>query len=286
MLHVFRLDPLLPASLPASRRASLLWSVALHSLLVTALFTFGTRAAMKPAPVPEAHPAVDYKDVRHVVFVFPKSIGSSGGGGGGNRQTGPIRRAEGIGKDPITLRAVSRPPASPVPSGASPADSVPQVLLDAKPLASGTMDLIGLPDAGVTFGTSTGPGEGGGVGEGSGTGIGPGEGPGLGPGSGGGIGGGTYAPGGGVTAPRVITEVRPTYSTDALVRRLQGTVTLELIVRADGWPSDIRVVRSLDPRGLDQQAVLAASQWRFEPGRLNGRPVDVLVTLLIDFAIR
>ncbi len=32
--------------------------------------------------------------------------------------------------------------------------------------------------------------------------------------------------------------------------------------------------------------IAAASQWRFEPGRLAGMPVDVLVTLIIDFTIR
>jgi protein TonB len=74
------------------------------------------------------------------------------------------------------------------------------------------------------------------------------------------MGGGAYRPGGAVTAPRVITEVKPTYSTDALVRRIQGTVALELVVRATGVPSNIRVIRSLDPHGLDEQAVLAAGQ--------------------------
>ena len=61
---------------------------------------------------------------------------------------------------------------------------------------------------------------------------------------------------------------------------------LELVVRSDGCPSDIRVVRSLDPGGLDDQAMAAAGQWRFEPGRLNGAPVDVLVTLILDFWIQ
>ena len=70
------------------------------------------------------------------------------------------------------------------------------------------------------------------------------------------------------------------------MRRIQGTVGLELVVRANGLPSNIRVVRSLDPNGLDEEAIIAAGQWRFEPGRLNGQPVDVLVTLLIDFWIR
>src|ERR1700722_9264972 len=35
-----------------------------------------------------------------------------------------------------------------------------------------------------------------------------------------------------------------------------------------------------DPGGLDEQAIVATGQWRFEPGRLAGRPVDVLGTLL------
>ena len=53
-----------------------------------------------------------------------------------------------------------------------------------------------------------------------------------------------------------------------------------------GRPTRIRVIRSLDPEGLDQQAVLAASQWEFEPGRLAGQPVNVVVTIALDFSIR
>jgi protein TonB len=95
-----------------------------------------------------------------------------------------------------------------------------------------------------------------------------------------------YPVGGAVTAPRVITEVKPTYTNEALFQKIQGTVVLELVVQANGRPSDIRVVRSLDPVGLDEQAIIAASQWRFEPGRLAGSPVDVLVTVMLDFWIR
>ena len=89
-----------------------------------------------------------------------------------------------------------------------------------------------------------------------------------------------------MTPPRVITEVTPTYTSDALLRKIQGTVVLELVVQANGLPSDIRIVHSLDPGGLDDRAVTAASQWRFAPGRLAGQPVDVLVTLMLDFWIR
>ena len=89
-----------------------------------------------------------------------------------------------------------------------------------------------------------------------------------------------------MTSPRVITEVKPKYTSEALLKKIQGTVVLELVVKQDGRPSEIRVIRSLDPEGLDQQAMIAASQWRFEPGRLAGQPVDVLVNIMLDFWIR
>ena len=124
------------------------------------------------------------------------------------------------------------------------------------------------------------------MGTGDGTGIGSGSGPGIGPGSGGGAGGGVYRPDGTVSPPRVIRQVKPTYTSAALLEKIQGTVVMELVVARDGRPTQIRVVRSLDPLGLDGQAILAVSQWRFEPGRLAGNPVDVLVTVAMDFWIQ
>ena len=229
-------------------------------------------------------------DVKHIVFLAAPTVAGSGGGGGGNRQSEPIRHAQGVGSDAITLRVRKSPPtlnlaATPLPTAREDVAPLPAVVLDAKPMASGMYDQIGLPTGGVSFGTSTGPGSGGGVGTGTGTGIGPGRGPGIGPGSGGGIGGGVFRPGGAVSAPRVITEVKPIYTSDALRQRIQGTVVVDVVVTRTGRPSQIRVVRSLDPEGLDQQAIAAVTQWRFEPGRLAGEPVDVLVTIMLDFWI-
>jgi TonB family protein len=229
--------------------------------------------------------------LKHLVFIANDSERpAAGGGGGGNRQSGPIRRAQGVGSDAITLRVTPTPPAPEIPVATDVAAPVfgprwAPVVMDTASLASGVFEQSGLPDRGPIVGTSTGPGSGGGVGTGHGTGIGTGNGPGLGPGAGGGTGGGVYRPGGSVTAPRVLVEVKPVYTDDALRRRVQGTVMLELIVTRDGRPTNIRVARSLDPEGLDRTAVSAAERWRFEPGRLNGSPVDVLVTLLIDFWI-
>ena len=189
----------------------------------------------------------------------------------------------------ITLRVRIRPsPAAPVTTTAAPTienvPALPSIVLDAKPL-SGLFDQVGLPTGDVLSDTSTGPGSGGGVGTGSGTGIGSGRGPGFGPGSGGGAGGGVYRAGGAVSAPRLIKEVRPKYTSEALVNRIQGAVVLEVVVTADGCPSKIRIVRSLDA-GLDEEAVAAVAQWGFDPGRLGATPVDVLVTIVLDFSLR
>lgn len=255
------------------------------SLHVATALVIVAAVARSIPPTVSTQPAVvifNRDETRYFVFIGRDPNPSGGGGGGGNRRAGPIRHAEGVGTDSTTLRVSKLTSTSERMTDTSP---LPEVLLDARPLASGNVEQVGLPEGGVSYGTSTGPGSGGGVGEGVGIGIGPGFGPGVGPGSGEGIGGGAHRPGGSVTVPRVIREVKPTYTVDALSQTIQGTVVLELVVQANGCPSHIRIIRSLDP-GLDEQAVIAAGQWRFEPGRLSGRPVDVLVTVMLDFWIR
>ena len=295
MLH---LDPLAPRTprLPRKRwgaSAQLAASIALHVALVV------IAAVIETTPTPgldlrRARPITDPQraDVRHIVFLAPELPRTGrGGGGGGKQRPDPIRRAQGVGTDAITLRVRKLPsPTAPVTTSSAPAvediPPLPSIVLDAKPLASGLFDQIGLPASGLMSGASTGPGSGGGVGTGSGTGVGSGRGPGLGPGAGGGTGGGIYRAGGAVSAPRLIKEVKPKYTREALVDRIQGTVVLEVIVTGDGCASQIRIVRSLDPGGLDEEAVAAVTQWQFEPGRLGATPVNVLVTIMVDFALR
>jgi len=217
-----------------------------------------------------------------LLFVAVQPQGG-GGGGGGNRQAEPIRRAESVGHDAVTMRTARKPPE--VTLGMEEPPIAPFVL-DARPLASGSAEYMGLPVGGASSGTSLGPGSGGGLGTGTGTGLGSGHGPGVGPGSGGGFGGGAYRPGGAVVAPQLLVQVRPNYTSDALERRIQGGVWLDVVVTREGLVSDVRVRQSLDRGGLDEEALKAARLWRFAPGRLAGQPVDVLVTIVMDFSIR
>jgi TonB family protein len=259
-------------------------SMALHVTAAVVLVSLVARAGLTVPPQSSSKSFAEPVAVTHVVFLLPPvAVGGGGGGGGGNRQSGPIRRAEAPGHDAMTLRIAK--PIEMLSQIVNLEPPLPGLVLDARPLASGFTDLLGLPTGGVNFGTSTGSGSGGGVGTGTGTGIGAGRGPGLGDGIGGGTGGGVYRPGGSVTAPRLLSQVRPSYTSSALERRVQGAVELELVVTDSGTPSNIRVVRSLDS-DLDDQAIKAVREWRFAPGRMSGTPVSVLVTVILDFSIR
>jgi periplasmic protein TonB len=152
------------------------------------------------------------------------------------------------------------------------------------PLNNAPMPTLGDPVAKVAGPESNGVGVGGGIGAGRGTGIGIGTGPGVGQGSGGGYGGGVFKVGGGIQAPQPIYQPEPEFTEEARVAKHQGTVLLWLIVGADGRPRDIKVVRALG-MGLDQKAVEAARQWKFQPAMKEGKPVAVQVNIEVAFTL-
>lgn len=91
----------------------------------------------------------------------------------------------------------------------------------------------------------------------------------------------------GITMPKVISEVKPQYTPEAMQARIEGTVILTAVVRTDGRTGDIAITKSLDTEyGLDEQAVAAIRGWRFEPGRKDGKPVAVRVTIELSFTLK
>ncbi len=210
-------------------------------------------------------------------LVFLAEPGPGGGGGGGNRQPEPPKPAELPGREEIT---VPPPPPEPEPTPEPTPEEPPveRLTIPAEMLAAATEIAPGVIESSQVS-TSTGAG--------GGSGAGAGEGSGLGQGTGGGLGGGVYRPGSGVINPRILREVKPQYTADAMRAKVQGTVLLECVVLADGTVGRVDVVKSLDPTfGLDQEAVKAARQWRFRPGTRFGEPVAVLVTIELTFTLR
>jgi TonB family protein len=89
-----------------------------------------------------------------------------------------------------------------------------------------------------------------------------------------------------ITAPDVVEYTTPPlYSDDARRRHLEGTVTVEARIGADGHVTAPRVVDGLG-FGLDQNALVALRQWQFRPGTQGGRPVDMTVDIDIEFNLR
>jgi TonB family protein len=118
----------------------------------------------------------------------------------------------------------------------------------------------------------------------SGNGMGEGEGPGIGEGEGGGFGGGAYRLGTGIVPPALLRQVRPSYTDEALARKIQGTVVLEVVILKTGSVGPVRILRSLD-RGLDMKAIEAVRQWQFKPGMFRSQAVDVIAEITVDFTL-
>ena len=79
---------------------------------------------------------------------------------------------------------------------------------------------------------------------------------------------------------------QPRYTTEAMLAKIQGRVRLSVVVRADGTVGDVKVDR------LARLAVRTGRKsdrgrkvWRFKPGMRQGHPVDVQVTLILDFRL-
>jgi protein TonB len=215
----------------------------------------------------------------------PSPGGGSPKGSGGEETVTPPQRARLVGRD-----AISVPPAS--PPQLQPAKIVdtlsPRLEIPAVPVASGVEELVGtFTEVSADASPTRGPGSGDGVGGRKGSGVGERDGNDIGSGNRGGGDGDEFAPGNGVSWPRLVQEIKPNYTSDAMRAQVRGVVLLEIVVLADGSVGRVNVVRSLDSRfGLDEEAIRAVRRWRFDPGRRLGKAVATRVGVELSFQLR
>jgi TonB family protein len=109
--------------------------------------------------------------------------------------------------------------------------------------------------------------------------------------------------GGGVTGPVVIYQSEPEFTKEGKKAKVQGVLTVSLVVDEHGQPQNVHIVRGMgigpdgkpDPKfkkawrkaadGMNQSAVEAVKQYRFKPATENGKPVAVYLNVEVNFKI-
>ena len=91
--------------------------------------------------------------------------------------------------------------------------------------------------------------------------------------------------GGEVQAAKLLYMAKPDYPPDCKAEGVEGTVALRAMIGRDGSVLDLQQVNQLvDPR-LVAAAKDAVLQWRYQPTLLNGRPVEIVTEIQINFAL-
>ena len=91
--------------------------------------------------------------------------------------------------------------------------------------------------------------------------------------------------GGDIQPPKLLNKVQPVYPAAAKAAGVEGTVILHAIIGMEGNPLSLRVVNTqVDPE-LARAGVEAVSKWRYSPTLLNGDPIEVDTTVMVNFKL-
>jgi len=101
----------------------------------------------------------------------------------------------------------------------------------------------------------------------------------------GGVIGGVIKLGEGTKCPKLIKKVAPAYPERLVREGIQGVVILEVTTDKKGIPIDIEVKKS-DSSLLNQPAIEAVKQWRYEPFFLNGEPQCIVFRVTVHFKLK
>ena len=214
--------------------------------------------------------------------LIPVSLVSRAGGGGGGSLAGlPAPPAGHDDRPPLPEALPAARPSPPPPRPAASEKKMPPV---ATPSSSAVASLRAPPPA--ASGAATAPSGPAGSRVGS-LGTGPGGDVGGGGRGGAGTGDGSGGDGSdGLARPAYGSNPKPPYPLAARRLGIEGVVMLDVLVRPDGSPAEVRVHSSSGSPLLDDSAVeTVRSHWRFIPARRGSTPVESRVSFPIRFKL-
>ena len=91
--------------------------------------------------------------------------------------------------------------------------------------------------------------------------------------------------GGNIRVPRKLQDVKPVYPDSMRAAGREGDVALDAIIGEDGTVSSVRVLSVDAHPDFAIAAADAVRQWRFSPTLLNGRPIEVVMTVKVGFSL-
>jgi TonB family protein len=84
----------------------------------------------------------------------------------------------------------------------------------------------------------------------------------------------------------IVERTHPAYPVRALRQRVEAVVVVLAHIHADGTVSVVGVGESSAPGyGFESAAVDAVARWRYEPPRLDGRRLGVLLSVRVEFSL-
>jgi protein TonB len=91
--------------------------------------------------------------------------------------------------------------------------------------------------------------------------------------------------GGNIRAPLKTVDIKPIYPESMRDLGLEGTVPIDAVIGTDGAVASVRVVSAQVHPDLAIAAIDAVRQWRFTPTLLNGKPVEIVMTVTVQFSL-
>ncbi len=85
------------------------------------------------------------------------------------------------------------------------------------------------------------------------------------------------------TPPKPIKITRPEYPPEALEKKIEGTVVLEITITTTGKVVDPVVIQSVE--GLDEAALECVREWRFKPAEKDGKAVPTTAHAPVAFRL-